>query len=88
MKFYVTKEGKNLGPFDLEEVNKKLSHKEFLPEDMAWMEGMEKWTPINDKRFISKGILSKAFSICFSISTSDIFCFKFFSPRFMIYSII
>jgi hypothetical protein len=57
MKFYVTKEGKNLGPFDLEEVNKKLSHKEFLPEDMAWMEGMEKWTPINDKRFISKGIL-------------------------------
>ena len=57
MKCYITKKGKNLGPFDLEEINKKLSQKEFLPSDMAWIEGMENWTALNDEVFISKGIL-------------------------------
>ena len=57
MKCFVTKKGKNLGPFDLEEINKKLSQKEFLPTDMAWIEGMENWTALNDEVFISKGIV-------------------------------
>ncbi|MFN2624074.1 MAG: GYF domain-containing protein [Chthoniobacterales bacterium] len=47
MQIYVGKNGQQLGPFSLEEVNRKLSDGSFVGTDLAWYEGAAGWAPLS-----------------------------------------
>jgi len=47
MQIYVGKNGQQLGPFSLEEVNRKLADGTFLGTDLAWYEGAAGWAPLS-----------------------------------------
>src|ERR1043166_2908861 len=47
MQIYVGKNGQQLGPFSLEEVNRKLADRTFLGTDLAWYEGAAGWAPLS-----------------------------------------
>ncbi|HKP04439.1 MAG TPA: DUF4339 domain-containing protein [Chthoniobacterales bacterium] len=47
MQLYVGKNGQQLGPFSLEEVNRKLADRTFLGTDLAWYEGAAGWAPLS-----------------------------------------
>src|SRR5256714_1949822 len=46
MQIYVGKNGQQLGPFSLEEVNRKLTDGTFAATDLAWYEGAAGWAPL------------------------------------------
>jgi hypothetical protein len=47
MEIYVGKNGQQLGPFSLEEVNRKLADGTFAASDLAWYEGAAAWAPLS-----------------------------------------
>ena len=47
MQIYVGKGGQQLGPFSLEEVNRKLADGTFAGTDLAWYEGAAGWAPLS-----------------------------------------
>src|SRR4051812_17256897 len=46
MQIYIGKNGQQLGPFSLEEVNRKLADGTFTGADLAWYEGAAGWAPL------------------------------------------
>src|SRR2546423_13988960 len=46
MQIYVGKNGQQLGPFSLEEINRKLADRTFAGTDLAWYEGAAGWAPL------------------------------------------
>ena len=47
MQIYVGKNGQQLGPFTLDEVNRKLADGAFSGSDLAWYEGAAGWAPLS-----------------------------------------
>jgi hypothetical protein len=47
MQIFVGKNGQQLGPFSLEEVNHKLADGTFAASDLAWYEGAAGWAPLS-----------------------------------------
>src|SRR5437773_6938860 len=47
MEIYVGKGGQQLGPFSLEEINRKLADGTFAGSDLAWYEGAAGWAPLS-----------------------------------------
>jgi len=47
MEIFVGKNGQQLGPFSLEEVNRKLADGTFAASDLAWYEGAAGWAPLS-----------------------------------------
>ncbi len=47
MQIYVGKNGQQLGPFSLDEVNRKLADGTFTGADLAWYEGAAGWAPLS-----------------------------------------
>jgi len=47
MQIYVGKGGQQLGPFSLEEINRKLADGTFAGTDLAWYEGAAGWAPLS-----------------------------------------
>ena len=47
MQIYVGKSGQQLGPFSLEEINRKLADGTFAGTDLAWYEGAAGWAPLS-----------------------------------------
>jgi hypothetical protein len=47
MQIFVGKNGQQLGPFSLEEVNRKLADGTFAASDLAWYEGAAGWAPLS-----------------------------------------
>lgn len=47
MEIFVGKNGQQLGPFTLEEVNRKLADGTFAASDLAWYEGAAAWAPLS-----------------------------------------
>ncbi|MEY2585481.1 MAG: hypothetical protein QOD80_1507, partial [Verrucomicrobiota bacterium] len=47
MQIYVGKNGQQLGPFSLDEVNGKLADGTFAGTDLAWYEGAVGWAPLS-----------------------------------------
>ena len=47
MQIYIGKNGQQLGPFSLEEVNRKLADGTFAGTDLAWYEGAAGWAPLS-----------------------------------------
>jgi hypothetical protein len=47
MQIYVGKGGQQLGPFPLEEINRKLADGTFSATDLAWYEGAAGWAPLS-----------------------------------------
>src|SRR3954465_5421585 len=47
MQIYVGKSGQQLGPFSLEEVNRKVADGTFAGTDLAWYEGAAGWAPLS-----------------------------------------
>ncbi len=47
MQIYVGKSGQQLGPFSLEEINRKLADGTFAGTDLAWYEGAVGWAPLS-----------------------------------------
>lgn len=47
MQIYVGKSGQQLGPFSLEEINRKLADRTFVGTDLAWYEGAAGWAPLS-----------------------------------------
>src|SRR4051812_42419692 len=47
MQIYVGKDGQQLGPFTLEEINRKLADGTFSASDLAWYEGAAGWAPLS-----------------------------------------
>jgi hypothetical protein len=48
MQFYVTKNGRQLGPFSLIDVRQRLQTGEFTSTDLAWRDGLKAWTPLSE----------------------------------------
>ncbi|PYJ88210.1 MAG: hypothetical protein DME70_04640 [Verrucomicrobia bacterium] len=47
MQIYVGKNGQQLGPFSIEEINRKLADGTFAGTDLAWYEGATGWAPLS-----------------------------------------
>jgi hypothetical protein len=47
MQIYVGKNGQQLGPFSLDEVNRKVADGTFTGTDLAWYEGAAGWAPLS-----------------------------------------
>jgi GYF domain 2 len=47
MQIYIGKNGQQLGPFSLEEINRKLADGTFAGTDLAWYEGAAGWAPLS-----------------------------------------
>jgi hypothetical protein len=47
MQIYVARDGKQLGPFSLEEINRQLASGELKPSENAWYEGAAGWAPVS-----------------------------------------
>ncbi len=47
MQIFVGKNGQQLGPFTLEEVNRKVADGTFAAADLAWYEGAAAWAPLS-----------------------------------------
>ncbi|HKP93195.1 MAG TPA: GYF domain-containing protein [Chthoniobacterales bacterium] len=47
MQIYVGKNGQQLGPFSIEEINRKLADGTFSGSDLAWYEGAANWAPLS-----------------------------------------
>lgn len=47
MTFLVSKDGQQIGPFTLDQVNSQLAGGMLEPTDLCWTEGFEDWYPLN-----------------------------------------
>jgi hypothetical protein len=46
MDIYVNKDGQQLGPYSLEQINQYLAEGSLLPQDPAWHDGLAEWTQL------------------------------------------
>lgn len=47
MQIHIARDGKQLGPFSLEEINRQLAAGTLSPSDNAWYEGASGWAPLS-----------------------------------------
>ncbi len=47
MQFHIAQNGEKTGPFDRDEVYRRLVAGEFKPTDLGWCEGMAEWEPLS-----------------------------------------
>jgi hypothetical protein len=47
MQIHITRSGQQLGPFSIEEINRKLADGTLSPTDQAWYEGASGWGPLS-----------------------------------------
>ena len=48
MNIYITRNGQQLGPYTLEQIQSQVNSGALLPADLAWCEGMANWAPLSD----------------------------------------
>ena len=48
MQIHVARNGHRMGPFSLEEVNRRLGAGSLSPSDLAWYEGIPNWVPLSE----------------------------------------
>jgi len=53
---HISKNGQQLGPYSVEQVNEMLAQQQAALTDNAWMEGMQEWEPLNSEGFANLGI--------------------------------
>lgn len=58
MKYHIGREGRQLGQFSLSELQSGLAKGEFLPDDLAWREGMADWIPLQNLPEIESGLIA------------------------------
>jgi hypothetical protein len=58
MNITIIKNGKQLGPYSTDEVNRKLTEGTLSELDMAWHEGLTNWSPLNSIAGVVAGRLS------------------------------
>lgn len=46
MQIYINRDGQQFGPFSLDQVNQGLVEGQLLPNDFAFYEGLQQWTPL------------------------------------------
>ncbi len=46
MRYFIGKDGRQLGPFDARQVGEQLAAGAFSPDDLVWREGMAGWAPL------------------------------------------
>jgi len=47
MQIYINRDGQQFGPFTLDQVNQGLAAGQLLPNDFAFYEGLQQWTPLS-----------------------------------------
>jgi len=47
MQIYINRDGQQFGPFTLDQVNQGLATGQLLPNDFAFYEGLQQWTPLD-----------------------------------------
>jgi len=55
MQIHVNKNGQQIGPYALEQVNQYLEQGSLLPTDPAWHEGLAGWVPLNQVEGVGPG---------------------------------
>jgi hypothetical protein len=58
MQIHITREGKQLGPFSLEEINRQLAAGTLSLSDNAWYEGASGWAPLSTVPGVTGGASS------------------------------
>jgi hypothetical protein len=53
---HISKDGQQLGPYSVEQINEMLSKQQAALTDNAWMDGMQGWEPLNSGAFADLGI--------------------------------
>ena len=53
---HISKDGQQLGPYSVEQINEMLTQQQAALTDNAWMEGMQEWKPLNSEGFANLGI--------------------------------
>ena len=53
---HIEKNGQQIGPYSVEQVNEMLAQQQAALTDNAWMEGMQGWEPLNSEAFAELGI--------------------------------
>ena len=53
---HIEKNGQQIGPYSVEQVNEMLAQQQAALTDNAWMEGMQGWEPLNSGAFAELGI--------------------------------
>ena len=46
MQIYINRDGQQFGPFTLDQVNQGLAAGQLFPNDFAYYEGLQQWTPL------------------------------------------
>mgnify|MGYP006100080465 CR=1 FL=1 len=54
---HISKNGQQLGPYSVEQINEMLSKQQAALTDNAWMDGMQGWEPLNSGAFADLGII-------------------------------
>jgi len=66
---HISKNGQQLGPYSVEQINEMLAQQQTALTDNAWMEGMQGWEPLNSGAFADLGIGQSAASDTAEVST-------------------
>ncbi len=66
---HISKNGQQLGPYSVEQINEMLAQQQAALTDNAWMEGMQGWEPLNSGAFADLGIGQSAASDTAEVST-------------------
>src|SRR5918992_960052 len=60
MQIHIARDGKQLGPFSLEEINRQLAAGTLSLSDNAWYEGASGWAPLSTVPGVAGGAASTA----------------------------
>ena len=63
MQIHIARDGKQLGPFSLEEINRQLAAGTLSVSDNAWYEGASGWVPLSTVPGVSGGAAASSASI-------------------------
>jgi hypothetical protein len=63
MQIHIARDGKQLGPFSLEEINRQLAAGTLSVSDNAWYEGISGWVPLSTVPGVSGGAAASSASI-------------------------
>lgn len=55
MKIHISKNGQNIGQFELSEVNRMLQTGQISSNDLAWQDGMQEWMPVRSIPGVTAG---------------------------------
>ena len=56
MSIFININQQQAGPYEIGQVNQMLKNGQISHENLAWLEGMANWEPLNSPTFSSKGI--------------------------------